>query len=192
LKACLVSPREGSQIGEVAFQLSSGAKIRISSTARRVGSLLFGDECGRISADPERSIARLALEALLKCPIDARAQVASRIVLAGGVSMLQGFQNRFMQDLKFLCSTNSRFSQLANLVENKAQVANLQFTGNTLPWVGGSAYAAASNLSEAITAERFQKGERPLDPLLAGSADAECFNVITTGVDLSWPMRGPN
>ena len=81
-------------------------QARVSREARRqVLAVLFGRSCvsyvggaGPGGVDTERSVAGMVLETLLKCPVDVRGAVASKVVPAGGAAMLAGFEELLMHE----------------------------------------------------------------------------------------------
>ena len=86
-----------------------------SEVSRQVVRVLFGRSCASHlsgagpGVDTERSVASMVLEALLKCPVDVRGAVASRVVLAGGGVMLAGFQELLMQECALLARIVPRY-----------------------------------------------------------------------------------
>jgi hypothetical protein len=71
--------------------LERRCQVRVSGEVRsQVVGVLFGRSCVSYLSgagpvvDTDRNVASMVLEALLKCPVDVRGAVASRVVLAGG------------------------------------------------------------------------------------------------------------
>eukprot|EP00802_Teleaulax_amphioxeia_P028732 Tamp_30522.p1 GENE.Tamp_30522~~Tamp_30522.p1 ORF type:complete len:144 (+),score=23.50 Tamp_30522:44-433(+) len=118
----------------------------------------------------------MVLETLLKCPVDVRGAVASRVVPAGGGAMLPGFQELLIHECTHLARLVPRYRQLQRLVSAHLRCVPRQFPAINLPWVGGSIYGAAiarascshaSALARAaIVEEDVKLGKRLPDPLV--------------------------
>jgi hypothetical protein len=89
--------------------LERRCQVRVSGEVRsQVVGVLFGRSCVSYLSgagpvvDTDRNVASMVLEALLKCPVDVRGAVASRVVLAGGGVMLPGFQDLLLKECTLL------------------------------------------------------------------------------------------
>lgn len=50
----------------------------------------------------EKSVATVILDSLLQCPVDTRKQLAENLVIIGGSSVLPGFLNRLLAEIRCL------------------------------------------------------------------------------------------
>jgi hypothetical protein len=77
--------------GDITLSVGRGHTVWLSAAARRAVCAPLLGGAGPGAGDEEVCAARLVLEALLRCPIDARARVAAAgIVLAGGAAAIPG------------------------------------------------------------------------------------------------------
>ena len=120
-----------------------------------------------------RTIASAFLDALLACPVDTRPVVVQNVVLAGGTTMLAGFQERFEAEVAALAAKpGGEYSKLQGVLR-KISFTSPGFPRNCVSWAGASALAATEgNAKHFMTAEEYQKDGIPDAFSLAGSGDA--------------------
>ncbi|KAJ3219637.1 hypothetical protein HDU67_000125 [Dinochytrium kinnereticum] len=125
----------------VVWRLTTGERVNVPGWVReRAAEILFeGDDDGE-------SVASIALDAIMRCPIDIRSEMIENIVLAGGTAMLPGFQPRLMEHMQHLLenSANSEYSKIKRL-SIKVKFVKTVFMPNCLSWVGGSLVGAIKN-----------------------------------------------
>ena len=96
-----------------------------------VGEKLFG-------ANSEDNLAYLVLKILLeKVPCEIRRKVGSNIILSGGITMLNGFYQRFVEEIDFIANNNQEFTRLKG-IKGDLHVHKIIFPRNILTWVGAS------------------------------------------------------
>ncbi|KAJ3109358.1 hypothetical protein HDU96_007246 [Phlyctochytrium bullatum] len=128
-----------SEATPVVWRMSGGERVTVPGWVReRAAEILFeGDDDGE-------SVASVALDAILKCPIDIRTELCENIVLAGGTAMLPGFQARLMEHLVQLLENNPQYSRIKRLAA-KVKFLKTVFMPNCLTWIGGSLVGAIKN-----------------------------------------------
>ena len=106
-----------------------------------VGEKLFGE-------NSEYNFAYIVLKALLeKVPCEIRRKIGSNIILSGGMTMLNGFYQRFVDEISYVVN-NPEFSRL-NGIKNDLHVHKIIYPRNILTWVGASLFLNFNNLNFA-------------------------------------------
>ncbi|CAG2107323.1 unnamed protein product [Medioppia subpectinata] len=108
----------------------------------------------------EHTIPTLIIDAILKCSVDSRRQLASNIIVIGGTSMLAGFRHRLFQELKSLAKSNRFVSKLHfddfKLHENPCPA-------NYNSWLGAAIFASTDIVStRSVTLEQFIKNKETI------------------------------
>ena len=106
-----------------------------------VGEKLFGE-------NSEYNFAYIVLKALLeKVPCEIRRKIGSNIILSGGMTMLNGFYQRFVDEISYVVN-NPEFLRL-NGIKNDLHVHKIIYPRNILTWVGASLFLNFNNLNFA-------------------------------------------
>lgn len=103
------------------------------------------------------SIPTMILDAIIKCPIDTRQQLAENILLIGGTTMTKGFKSRLNNELIELIK-----SPLYNdkLKIKKFKFHNTPCKANYTAWLGGAIFGVADLPSRCILKENYLKINR--------------------------------
>eukprot|EP00051_Salpingoeca_urceolata_P028289 m.486088 g.486088 ORF g.486088 m.486088 type:complete len:555 (-) comp24179_c0_seq1:147-1811(-) len=123
-RVCLVACKSDNRKAATVAYPHEGIRLELDHAVRvQAANVLFEDD------DEDESIPVAVLKSLSKCPVDIRKQLISNVSVIGGSSMLPGFKQRLMEDLRDLLKTK-RFPRL-QLKENRvvAIEATLQQTG---------------------------------------------------------------
>ena len=106
-----------------------------------VGEKLFGE-------NSEYNFAYIVLKALLeKVPCEIKRKIGSNIILSGGMTMLNGFYQRFVDEISYVVN-NPEFLRL-NGIKNDLHVHKIIYPRNILTWVGASLFLNFNNLNFA-------------------------------------------
>mmetsp|Transcript_21141 Transcript_21141/g.36289 ORF Transcript_21141/g.36289 Transcript_21141/m.36289 type:complete len:368 (+) Transcript_21141:100-1203(+) len=92
------------------------------------------------------SLPELVLDSLLKCDMVLRAQLANNLIFAGGTFSIPGLGARVFAEIEYLLTTE-KYSTLQGL-RPRLQVANIPFSPNLLPWLGGSIVGSLQGISQ--------------------------------------------
>jgi actin-related protein len=77
-----------------------------------VGERLFGE-------NSEENLAYIILKTLLeKVPCEIRRKIGSNIILSGGLTMLNGFYKRFLDEISFIVNNNPEFLRLKGIKDD--------------------------------------------------------------------------
>lgn len=108
----------------------------------------------------EQTIPTLIIDAILKCPVDTRRQLASNIIIIGGTSMLPGFKHRLLMELRSLSKSNRYESKLHFDV---FKFHSMPCQENYSSWLGASIFASTDIVStRSITLEQYLRNNRNL------------------------------
>ncbi|KAJ3159888.1 Actin- protein 10, partial [Irineochytrium annulatum] len=137
-----------SEARKVEWRLGPGEKVVIPGWVReRAAEVLFeGDEDGD-------SVASIALDAVLKCPPDIRAEIVQNILLVGGTSMLPGFQSRLMEHMAHILEERPAYSRAKRLAP-RLKFARTIFTRNC------SIVGALKTTGIEVTREAFARDKK--------------------------------
>ncbi|KAI9347745.1 hypothetical protein BDR26DRAFT_1004848 [Obelidium mucronatum] len=130
------------------------ALLTIPGWVRERATEVWFEGAGTIYSEDD-SVVSLILDALVKCPVDIRTDIAAGLVVTGGGAMVPGVMGRIETDLKsvggdsgFLLindgrtggkrSAVHRFDEVRRLVRDRVKVLRSVFGANLLAWVGGS------------------------------------------------------
>ena len=103
-----------------------------------VGERLFGE-------NSEENLAYIILKTLLeKVPCEIRRKIGSNIILSGGLTMLNGFYKRFLDEISFIVNNNPEFLRLKG-IKDDLHVHKIIFPRNILTWVGASLFLNLNN-----------------------------------------------
>ena len=103
-----------------------------------VGERLFGE-------NREDNLAYIVLKTLLEdVPCEIRRKVGSNIILSGGITMLNGFYQRFIDEISYIVNNNPQFLRLKG-IKDDLHVHKIIFPRNILTWVGASLFLSFSN-----------------------------------------------
>ena len=72
-------------------------------------------------------------------PCEIRRKIGSNIILSGGLTMLEGFFQRFLDELNFIVDNNQEFKKLKG-IRNDLRVHKIIYPRNILTWVGASLF----------------------------------------------------
>ncbi|XP_057328804.1 actin-related protein 10 [Microplitis mediator] len=103
------------------------------------------------------SISTMILDAILKCSIVTRHELAENILLIGGTTMAKGFAARLKSELMSLVSSD--------LYSDKLKICNFKFhtapcKPNYTAWLGGAIFGIADLPSRCITKDTYLKTNR--------------------------------
>ena len=106
--------------------------FNISFNSRIIaGEKLFGDNC-------EDNLAYIVLKVILeKVPCEIKRKIGSNIILSGGITMLNGFYQRFVDEINFIVNNNPQFLKLKG-IKDDLHVHKILYPRNILTWVGAS------------------------------------------------------
>ena len=103
-----------------------------------VGERLFGE-------NREDNLAYIVLKTLLEhVPCEIRRKVGSNIILSGGITMLNGFYQRFIDEISYIVNNNPQFLRLKG-IKDDLHVHKIIFPRNILTWVGASLFLNLNN-----------------------------------------------
>ena len=103
-----------------------------------VGEKLFGE-------NNEDNLAYIVLKTILEnVPCEIRRKVGSNIILSGGMTMLNGFYQRFIDEITYIANNNPQFMRLKG-IKDDLHVHKIIFPRNILTWVGASLYLSFNN-----------------------------------------------
>ena len=98
-----------------------------------VGEKLFRE-------NSEENLAYIVLKTLLEnVPCEIRRKIGSNIILSGGLTMLNGFYQRFVDEISFVMNNNQEFLRLKG-IKDDLHVHKIIFPRNILTWVGASLF----------------------------------------------------
>ena len=105
-----------------------------------VGEKLFGE-------NNEENLAYIVLKTLLeKVPCEIRRKIGSNIILSGGLTMLNGFYKRFLDEISYIVNNNQEFLRLKG-IKDDLHVHKIIFPRNILTWVGASLFLNLNNVN---------------------------------------------
>lgn len=99
----------------------------------------------------------IIIDAILRCPVDARKELAENILLIGGTSSVLGIKARLRDELRKLLKSN--------LYKDRLYIDDVKFHSapakpNFTAWLGGSIYSHTDLISNSITRESYLKHPR--------------------------------
>lgn len=96
----------------------------------------------------------IIIDAIIKCPIDTRKELAENILLIGGTSSTMGIKQRLRDELRTLIKSNYYKERI---YIDDVKFHNAPAKPNFTAWLGGSIYSATEIISNSITRENFLK-----------------------------------
>ncbi|KAH3764700.1 actin family [Pelomyxa schiedti] len=121
------------------FTLPDGQTLSLQNTRFEAPELLFNPSLGGLPA--ELSTPTLLETAILKCDADIRRSLWGNIVLAGGSTLLNGFQDRLLKEMKALAPT----STVVKVIAKPERRYNA--------WIGGSILSALESFQQSWTSK---------------------------------------
>ena len=116
-----------------------------------VGEKLFGE-------NSEENLAYIVLKTLLEnVPCEIRRKIGSNIILSGGLTMLNGFYQRFVDEISFVMNNNPEFLRLKG-IKDDLHVHKIIFPRNILTWVGASLFMNFNNIN--FSENEINRGEK--------------------------------
>ena len=98
-----------------------------------IGEKLFGE-------NSENNFAYLILKTLAEdVPCEIRKKIGSNIILSGGLTMLEGFYQRFLDEINFIVENNREFIRLKG-IKNDLKIHKIIYPRNIITWVGASLF----------------------------------------------------
>ena len=98
-----------------------------------IGEKLFGE-------NSENNFAYLILKTLAEdVPCEIRKKIGSNIILSGGLTMLEGFYQRFLDEINFIMENNREFIRLKG-IKNDLKIHKIIYPRNIITWVGASLF----------------------------------------------------
>ncbi|TMS12021.1 Actin-related protein 10 [Larimichthys crocea] len=91
----------------------------------------------------EKSVASLILDALVKCPIDARKVLSENLVVIGGTAMLPGFLHRLLAEIRLLVE-KPKYSNV--LASKSLRIHAPPAKPNCTAWLGGAIFGALQDI----------------------------------------------
>ncbi|OWF35723.1 Protein phosphatase 1 regulatory subunit 37 [Mizuhopecten yessoensis] len=133
----------------VQYPLDGGKVLNITGKVREQScEVLFEQD------NEEQSVTTSILDAILKCPIDMRLELASNIVIIGGTSMLKGFHHRIGSELYDLLRKPKYREQLSI---RTFKFHKLPAKENYAAWLGGAMMGSLETLpSRSVTRDSYQ------------------------------------
>eukprot|EP01130_Rhizamoeba_saxonica_P001698 TRINITY_DN11562_c0_g1_i2.p1 TRINITY_DN11562_c0_g1~~TRINITY_DN11562_c0_g1_i2.p1 ORF type:complete len:327 (-),score=78.37 TRINITY_DN11562_c0_g1_i2:93-1073(-) len=140
----------------IEYKLPSNRILHINENVRKYPyDIMFG------WLDEEESLCVKILECLRKCPIDTRKILANNIVITGGNTMVPGFKQRIIAELKHYIQLPD-YQDLIGL-QGFFNIKPSPFPENILSWVGGSIIASLDFEDACINRESYI--ENPYIPI---------------------------
>ena len=98
-----------------------------------VGEKLFGE-------NNENNFGYIVLKTLAEdVPCEIRKKIGSNIILSGGLTMLEGFYQRFLDEINFIVENNREFIRLKG-IKNDLKIHKIIYPRNIITWVGASLF----------------------------------------------------
>lgn len=99
-------------------------------------------------------LAYIIIDAILKCPVDTRKDLAENILLIGGTSSAMGIKPRLRDELMQLVKSDYYKERLYT---NEVKFHSAPSKPNFTAWLGGSIYSATDLITNSITRENYLK-----------------------------------
>ena len=99
----------------------------------------------------------IILDAILKCPLDTRKELANNILLIGGTASAPGITARLKTELlKLMASDYYKDRLFINEVKFHSAPSKPNFTA----WLGGSIYSSTDLIVNSVTRENYLKSSK--------------------------------
>ena len=133
-------------------QINSGEEVKEKEVYTKIGfyydlpmfkidfntRIIIGEKL--FSENNENNFAYLVLKTLAEnVPCEIRKKIGSNIVLSGGLTMIEGFHQRFLDELNFIADNNREFLRLKG-IRKDLRVHRIIYPRNILTWVGASLF----------------------------------------------------
>ncbi|KAK7863333.1 hypothetical protein R5R35_009689 [Gryllus longicercus] len=137
----------------VSYQADGSSTVDVPGSARETAYEILFEQDG-----DEMSVSTMVLDAILKCPVDMRKELAENILLMGGTTMATGFKARLMSELKYLVTTPKYAKHLAIKV---FKVHKPPAKENYVAWLGGSIFGGTDVIvTRSLSKEAYLKENR--------------------------------
>ena len=95
----------------------------------------------------KNNLAYLILKTLAEnVPCEIRKKIGSNIILSGGLTMLEGFYQRFSDEINYISENNNEFKKLKG-IKNDLRVNKIIYPRNILTWVGASLFLSFNKVN---------------------------------------------
>eukprot|EP00096_Caligus_rogercresseyi_P014589 TRINITY_DN7099_c0_g1_i1.p1 TRINITY_DN7099_c0_g1~~TRINITY_DN7099_c0_g1_i1.p1 ORF type:complete len:374 (-),score=113.44 TRINITY_DN7099_c0_g1_i1:40-1161(-) len=162
-------PLENSKTPDISYPIKGSRTINVKGSVREsVCEVLFEQDIDRLS------IPTMILDAISSCSIDTRKELAGNIIFMGGCTLLPGFKLRVITEIKDLCETHNKYSELK--VKDHFRVHTPPGGANCTAWLGASIFGATDEVaSRSLPREAYLK-----DAAIPDWANLK-FNVLDLG-----------
>lgn len=142
---------QAQKVSSVSYHLDGNCQLSISGDVREQSCEILFDQ------DNERtSVCTIALDCLLKCPMDTMKELSQNIILIGGTTMLPGFKHRFMVELNEIAKNEERYQEVLGECDFRLHKPPTQ--GNLVSWLGASILASLKEFRRKfVTKEYYHK-----------------------------------
>ncbi|KAJ3246523.1 hypothetical protein HDU78_006743 [Chytriomyces hyalinus] len=149
------------------------AILTIPGWVRERAAEVWFEGTGTVAGEDD-SLTTLIMDALVRVPLDSRAEVAAGIVLTGGGSMVTGVFARVENELRSIGGNGgfavgfsagransgrkgvlNRFDEVRRLVRDRSVVLRTVFKSNLLPWIGGSLAGSVKMISSEVVRDSY-------------------------------------
>jgi actin-related protein len=95
----------------------------------------------------KNNLAYLILKTLAEnVPCEIKKKIGSNIILSGGLTMLEGFYQRFSDEINYISNNNNEFKML-NGIKNDLRINKIIYPRNILSWVGASLFLSFNKVN---------------------------------------------
>lgn len=126
------------------YELPDGEVICVGHERFKCGESIFRPE---LVGKQGLGIHEMVFNSIMKCDIDARKDFFSNVVLSGGNTMIQGFKDRFLNELKSIAPDLVRYT--VRVVDPPERKSSL--------WIGGSILSQRAYLSDYMSKEEYEE-----------------------------------
>lgn len=134
---------------DVEYPIDGSEVIKVPGLLREIAyEALFPQDNDRLG------LPYIIIDAILKCPVDARKKLAENILLIGGTANVLGIKTRLRDELRELIKSD--------VYKDRLYVDDVKFHSapskpNFTAWLGGSIYSSTDLISNSITRENYLK-----------------------------------
>ena len=95
----------------------------------------------------KNNLAYLILKTLAEnVPCEIRRKIGSNIILSGGLTMIEGFYQRFLDEINYISENNNEFIKLKG-IKNDLRINKIIYPRNILTWVGASLFLSYNKIN---------------------------------------------
>ena len=95
----------------------------------------------------KNNLAYLILKTLAEnVPCEIKKKIGSNIILSGGLTMLEGFYQRFSDEINYISNNNNEF-KILNGIKNDLRINKIIYPRNILSWVGASLFLSFNKVN---------------------------------------------